>query len=334
MPRQRNNGSWEGRVEALGKRHSCTFSSRAAAAEWEREQKQRVRAGLFIVVYKSPRVGIFFNRTYETVLETRSKTAIQRRSLLEVLIKLLGADTKLTDIDERSTGLLKQRLLERGIQPSSVNNYAGIFNGIMKHANEMGHTKRLITMKFEPNKPPTKTRVVTPEEERALIEALEETESEDDRDLTTFLLHSGVRWSEAMKIEVSDYHHDHVVLLDTKNGKDRVVPLAAKARDALEKTITRNSRQGSDKVFERGYAAFNKKLKRIFQRLEMEDVTIHTFRHTAASRLAQCDVSILKIGKFLGHSSARMTERYAHLGTKDIMGITAALDGFAEAAHV
>jgi site-specific recombinase XerD len=45
----------------------------------------------------------------------------------------------------------------------------------------------------------------------------------------------------------------------------------------------------------------------------LRDVTVHTLRHSFASRLIQAGVSIYKLQKLLGHASITQTERYAHL---------------------
>ncbi|MFN3486936.1 MAG: tyrosine-type recombinase/integrase, partial [Planctomycetota bacterium] len=42
-------------------------------------------------------------------------------------------------------------------------------------------------------------------------------------------------------------------------------------------------------------------------------VTVHTFRHTFASRLVQAGVPLYHVQALLGHTSPQMTQRYAHL---------------------
>ena len=45
----------------------------------------------------------------------------------------------------------------------------------------------------------------------------------------------------------------------------------------------------------------------------MEDVLIHTLRHTCFSRLAMKNISVTKIQALAGHSSITTTQRYMHL---------------------
>lgn len=53
--------------------------------------------------------------------------------------------------------------------------------------------------------------------------------------------------------------------------------------------------------------------RNLLRRLEIEDASFHTLRHTFASNLAMRGVDLLTISKLLGHANTKMTERYAHL---------------------
>jgi integrase len=46
---------------------------------------------------------------------------------------------------------------------------------------------------------------------------------------------------------------------------------------------------------------------------ELPDVRVHDLRHTFASIAVVDDTSLFLVGKALGHTQARTTERYAHL---------------------
>ncbi|HVK95519.1 MAG TPA: tyrosine-type recombinase/integrase, partial [Noviherbaspirillum sp.] len=47
--------------------------------------------------------------------------------------------------------------------------------------------------------------------------------------------------------------------------------------------------------------------------VDMEHVNFHDLRHSTASLLAHAGVDLHTISKILGHSTTRMSERYAHI---------------------
>ncbi len=57
-------------------------------------------------------------------------------------------------------------------------------------------------------------------------------------------------------------------------------------------------------------AKLNERLK--LDGSDVLDITLHGLRHTAASWLA-CGHNLYYVQRQLGHSSSKMTERYAHL---------------------
>lgn len=53
--------------------------------------------------------------------------------------------------------------------------------------------------------------------------------------------------------------------------------------------------------------------KKICEEAGIKNATIHDLRHTFASHLVSNGVSLEVIGKLVGHTNSRTTQRYAHL---------------------
>jgi len=66
------------------------------------------------------------------------------------------------------------------------------------------------------------------------------------------------------------------------------------------------------------------------QRSGLSDFCFHDLRHTFASWLVSEGVELIKVRDLLGHTSIRMTERYAHLAPFRLHEAVGALDGLYE----
>ena len=58
------------------------------------------------------------------------------------------------------------------------------------------------------------------------------------------------------------------------------------------------------------------------RRAGLDDLRIHDLRHSFASFLINNGRSLYEVQRILGHSSARMTERYAHLAHDTLLAAT------------
>ena len=163
-------------------------------------------------------------------------------------------------------------------------------------------------------------RELTKEEEVLLMEHSEPWAA----DLWGFLLDTGCRISEALLITQGDRlracNTGTLALRDTKNGKDRMIPLtcAAKKRLWAGRWLDKSPRQVS--------FAWEQARQKMGLRQDPGFV-VHCLRHTCASRLLQGGVELEKVSKWLGHSSVKVTERYAHLRTDDLRCGVEVLEG-------
>ena len=156
---------------------------------------------------------------------------------------------------------------------------------------------------------------------------------QDNYDFVVALLDTGMRYDEMAKLPWSAVdigtgivriYRNKVDLADNFHMTDRL-------KEVMEKRF-HNRRPGARYVFEsanggpRGYTAQG--IKKAIDRAGLNDpdvvkdkggkVTIHTLRHTFASRLVQAGVSLAKVSKLLGHSSVTTTEIYAHLAPNEV----------------
>jgi integrase len=133
---------------------------------------------------------------------------------------------------------------------------------------------------------------------------------------------TGTRKSELLEATWGDvdFRLKELFLPETKNGSDHRVPLASHTiaiLDALPEI------DGNPYIFpgrKRGEPLSNvyDAWRRIRQRANLADVTIHDLRRTAASWLARMGVPDSKIKLFLNHRTRSVTGRYVRLEPSDI----------------
>lgn len=222
-----------------------------------------------------------------------------------------------------------QKLTARGNSPATVNRKMSTIQVALKHQHDLG---RLPSLPRFPSlkEAAIKERYLSHDEEMALLRKIESgvdvshdprtgsgryfrdstAKYEYFRDLVIFLVETGCRANEARTLTRDNDRGDVVWLKHgtTKTEKGRCVPLSARARAAL--TAMLGSRYHG--VFNKDWAT---NTYRFFadQVEGLGDTTLHTLRHTCASRLIAAGVPVFEVMHWLGHSCVEVTMRYAHL---------------------
>jgi integrase len=172
----------------------------------------------------------------------------------------------------------------------------------------------------------------------AEVDALLETAAEDQRFRLLILLcvDAGLRWEEASAMCVDAVGKDFVtvkrstnrrgdVLDDTKNHKDRLVPitdrLAAELAKAVKPARLARGPKGllvcNDNGRPVGYTYY---LRQLLQPaftaagITGSGLGFHDLRHTFGSKCAERNVPMSVIQRWMGHSDPEITDRYIHAG--------------------
>ena len=131
---------------------------------------------------------------------------------------------------------------------------------------------------------------------------------------------TGIRQGELLRLQWKDVDLDggKITLLETKNASPRTVHVPATAVAAL-RALRKAKVVSTTNVFlvKKGIplkvSTLEARWHKIRDATGLTDFRWHDLRHSCASFLARRGASLLEIGSVLGHRSANMTMRYAHL---------------------
>ena len=140
---------------------------------------------------------------------------------------------------------------------------------------------------------------------------------QDDLLLFDFFWQTGLRLAEVCSFMVADidFYNNIIKVVDGKGSKDRFVPIGMNLSVRL-KEFTKNSKGYLFNHNGRRYTprAIQYRLNKIFKACNFDKkVHVHTLRHTFATILRAKGVKLEKIQQYMGHSSYKTTEIYAHM---------------------
>jgi integrase len=271
-------------------------------------------------------------------LNLKPETYRSRKDTLERFVKVhrrkRAAEITPQDIENFKQGLASGQLARRG-KPLAVRTVNIHLSGVMAMFNwavQMMHlpwspaarVKRL-------REGPGRTRFLTDDE----IEHLLSICPPILQDIITVYLETGLRLQELADLTWDDIDLQNRQLTVVKSKTDhttkgyqpRVIPLTSRAFDAIARQPHREGsvfRNRSGRKYTK--RAIRTRFVRTCRKHGIEGITIHTMRHTFASRLAMRGASLTSIGRLLGHSKAETTQRYAHLADEHLRDVVALLE--------
>ena len=197
------------------------------------------------------------------------------------------------------------------IKPGTVNRELDVLKSVMSKAVEWGKlldspARRVKRLRVDNRR----TRVLSADEEQRLVAACQG----KFRALVTLALLTGARKGELLKLQWEHVSDAEIVFLETKNGRQRRLPLTAAILRVLSTLPRIHPWVFASPLTGKPYTAVAKNLERALARADIVtgDVTFHTLRHTALSRMIAAGHSDHTVMAISGHSSTRMLERYVH----------------------
>jgi len=299
--RRRGNGFEAARVES-GRRVRRLWPSHAEAVAWERSGG---RTGLAVL----PSLKDLLARTLALHWKG-TKSEASARANAEDVLAILGADTEVSCVNGGSIQGLITELRLRGNSAATINRKLAALSKMLSvavQAGELDHKPKMPRLKEAEGR----TRFLSLEEEHQLFEKLKELGFPEVRELCIWLVETGMRVGEALKLKWTDINDSVVYVRGTKADLPRAVPLTQAAQHVLLRQGGKSSPWGH-LTHTKLQRAWNSAKEAIGLGADAE-VVPHILRHTCASRMVQKGVGIYTVQKWLGHRSIHQTMRYAHL---------------------
>lgn len=235
----------------------------------------------------------------------------ERRKRKMVAITERLADPIARTITERQFSIMRASRKSEGISDKTLNNelsyIRAMFNVLKKHK-EISFSNPVDDL--DPIKLSERELAYLNDEQiDILLKAFDKSENEHVELITLVSLATGARWGEAESLTKSRVHNGKVTFTDTKNKKNRTIPVPDWLYEKLKSHAARRKEQ---ELFTFSLSAFRRALKRSGIVLPKGQAA-HVLRHTFASHFMMNGGNILTLQRILGHSDIRMTMRYAHL---------------------
>ena len=162
--------------------------------------------------------------------------------------------------------------------------------------------------------------VLTCDEVGRLLSVVEDVR---DKAIVEVLYASGLRVSELCGLNIQDVD-DAFVRVRGKGGKERVVPIAKAAVEAIDLYLLEGRGASEEKALFLGDKGKRitrffvwKQIKHYAKQAEIhKSISPHTLRHSFATHLLENGADLRIIQEMLGHSSIVTTDRYTHVSDK------------------
>ncbi len=204
-----------------------------------------------------------------------------------------------------------QKRPAKAVKPATVNRELDVLKSIMSKAVEWGKLldspARIVKRLRVDNR---RTRILSDDEQRCLLAAC----PKKLRAFVMLALITGARAGELLSLRWEQASEGFLTFLNTKNGKVRRVPIGPSIAAVLASLPKVHPWVFTNAQTKQPFTSVRQVFGRACVRagIDSREVTLHTLRHTALSRMIAGGFDDYTVMEISGHSSTRMLGRYTH----------------------
>ena len=267
----------------------------------------------------------FYTTHYLPYIQTHIKSyetniSVFKNHILNHLANTPMKELKKTQVMQYHSSMVQ----EKNLAPATANKFL-IF---LSNAYKLSHEFELLPSEINPCRGVKEYELnnqrqifLTSPQAKRLLKEVELSPNQHLRFIIPMLLLSGARKREVLDAQWSDFDMLNKLwtIPITKSGKKRILPITPPLKELLQ-TIPKQSKYlfASPKT-KKPYITIFQSWNTTRVKAGLPEVRIHDLRHTYASALVNSKCSLYEVQMLLGHSTAKMTQRYAHLSNDALM---------------
>ncbi len=267
----------------------------------------------------------FYNSYYLPYIKAHIKSyetniSVFKNHILKDLSNTSMADLKKLDIKR----LHNEMITIKNLSPATANKFLIFLSSAYKLANEFellnSYNPCRGIKEFELNN--QRQIFLTQSQTKRLLNEVNKSSNIHLKYIVPMLLLSGARKREVLDAKWCDFDNINNLwtIPLTKNGKKRILPITKPLQTILnqipkDKTPYLFASPLTLKTYISIYQSWNSARTKA----NLKEVRMHDLRHTYASALVNAKCSLYEVQVLLGHSTAKMTQRYAHLSNESLM---------------
>ena len=312
---RKRNGKFQAQVRREGiKPINKTFHTKKDAEVWVRGIEARIDAGEVNVAMPKLLTLRDLLVRYADEITPQKKGKQQEFRRISRLLKDKISDTKLSKLSSATIAEFRDRRMKDGVRAAQIDLI------LIRHAIKIARLEwgvQLPTNPVEgvriPNGVVRRTRRLESGEYEALSRAATRCTNPYIWPCIEIAVETGMRRSEILSLQWDnvDLETRIALLLDTKNGSKRHVPLTTKAVEVL-----RSLAQEQKHVFPISDYSVRHGWDRLVKRACITGLRFHDLRHEAVSRLFELGLNVVEVAAISGHKDFRMLSSYTHLDPK------------------
>ncbi|MGA4191060.1 tyrosine-type recombinase/integrase [Ralstonia nicotianae] len=224
------------------------------------------------------------------------------------------------------------------LTPATVNRYLASLSSVMNFAvqrNIVDHHPMKAGQVRKEQESNGRRRILTPDEEQRLYTACEASSWPMMRLFLRVCLTTGARKSEVLRLRWQDVDVARSVawLHNTKNGDSRAMPLVSDVKASLADASKVRPLKSDYVFYDPRHPDRPKEIAEVWKAVRkraglwqdrddpLDQVVLHTTRHTTATKLVRSEKNLAKVQAVTGHKTLAMLSRYTHLDTDDAVDL-------------